>query len=134
VLPGDILWGRYAFVSTADGRGVHGLVAPPGSRVAVGPYVGTMKKERAPSKITVSNAEGQRVWQPVTPPLEDNPTNHNNVLLLEFSTGNNGGVRCQVSDWLVRPFDNRSFWDRVRGDRTPSAPLRRVFSTELALQ
>jgi hypothetical protein len=62
------------------------------------------------------------------------PTLDNNLGSIRMSPGTNGRVRFELALWRIRPYDSRSFWQRIIGARQPGAPVTAMFQRELQLR
>jgi hypothetical protein len=120
VLSGDIHTGRFAIgrSDVADGRyGVPELIASATSMIRPG----SKEVEEPNPKFTVRYPAGV---EPRTRDVQVDlrrdvrlTTLANNLGLVRMAPGTNGRVRFDVSIWQVRPYDARSWWDRLLGEQ-----------------
>src|SRR5262249_21261659 len=107
VLSGDIHTGRYAVGHRGD-REIHELIASPASRVQPG---GTSFSEPAYA-FPVGRGADARQWHVDPKPYM---TADDNVAVVKLTPGTNGRVKMRFRIFRVRPVDDRSWWDKVKG-------------------
>jgi len=130
VLSGDIHTGRFA-VGRRGGlnapEGTPELIASPASMIRPG----SKETEEPDYKFRVHHKGHTTAWEVDRHPFM---TLHNNVGMVRLLPGTNGRVLFELSIYQVRPYDSRSWWDRLVGDAAPGASLIRLFRKEIELR
>lgn len=133
LISGDIHTGRFATgtLRSADSIAVHEIITSPAARIwAPQLRMGHADPEFPPDKFdTVYNGQ-KRSWQVRT----YRAVVDNNIALIQFYPGSINHVRINVSLYSIRPFDSRSWWERIRGEKPPRGKLALLFQRELELQ
>jgi hypothetical protein len=141
MLSGDIHTGRYSRATIADFQpggteerdfsAVHEFVASPSS--LVGPYYPGRQPSISfpPARLPVKEYNGPRPhWDIDT---VKGASADNNIGLIRMSLGPADSVRFDLSLYRVRPFDDRSAWDRLRGAPPPQSTVQEFFTTAIKL-
>lgn len=135
VLSGDIHTGRFGVGRRAGLEapvGVPELIASPASMIRPG----SKEPEEPDYKFTVRYGGRQSVWGVDRNEAAGVPfmTLHNNVAMVRLRPGTNGRVRFEQSLWRVRPYDARSWWDRMVGEAPLSGAVIPLFHSEIELR
>jgi PhoD-like phosphatase len=134
VLTGDIHNGRFG-VGTIRGPApsqVYEFVASPASHI--GPYLFAPHVQQAPTRFPAEYQGRRDTWDVRLEAIDVLPTLDNNLGSIRMSPGTNGRVRFELALWRIRPYDSRSFWQRIVGTRQPNAPVTAIFRRELQLR
>jgi hypothetical protein len=134
VLTGDIHNGRFG-VGTVRGPAapeMYEFVASPASHI--GPYLFAPHVQEAPTRFAAEYQGRRDTWDVRLEATDVLPTLDNNLGSIRMSPGTNGRVRFELALWRIRPYDSRSFWQRIIGARQPSAPVTAMFRRELQLR
>jgi hypothetical protein len=130
VLSGDIHTGRFA-VGRRGGldapEGVPELIASPASMIRPG----SKEPEEPDYKFSVRHKGRATAWEVGRNPFM---TLHNNIGMVRLLPGTNGRVLFELSIYQIRPYDSRSWWDRLIGEATPGGSLVRLFRKEIELR
>lgn len=130
VLSGDIHTGRFA-VGRGAGldapEGVPELIASPASMIRPG----SKEPEEPDYKFKVRHQGQESAWEVGRDPFM---TLDNNAALVRMLPGTNGRVRFELSLWQIRPYDARSWWDRVIEEGRPGGSLAGLFRKEIELR
>jgi hypothetical protein len=131
VLTGDIHTGRHCVgnISGLPESSVHELAASPAS--LIGPARPFAKGSRPPGKLKPA---GRPYWTVIETETTGIPSTHNNVAAVTISRGMNERVRFDLELWRVRPYDTRSYWERLTGARRRESPMVSLFKKELQLR
>lgn len=119
VLSGDIHTGRYSkgCVPGADAQyGVPELIASPASMV----QPGSTKISRPPD-VVYTGAAGTATKVDVA--MRPSATLDDNISLVRMQNGTNGRIRFSISIYSIRPFDDRSRWEKFIGQHALGARL-----------
>ena len=131
VLSGDIHTGRYAVGRRANldsPEGVPELIASPAAMIDPG----SKSPEEPPYRIRV---KGQTTpWEVDKGQGFPFMTLDNNIAMVRMQPGTNDRVRFELSLWRVKPYDSRSWWERLKGEPKPTASLAKLFGREINLR
>ena len=131
VLSGDIHTGRYAVGRHANlnaPEGVPELIASPAAMIDPG----SKKPEEPPYRFQV---KGQAIpWEVDKGPGFPFMTLDNNIAMVRMHPGTNNRTRFELSLWQVKPYDSRSWWDRLKGDPKPAGAVAQLFRREINLR
>jgi hypothetical protein len=135
VLSGDIHTGRFATSRSADlgeQYGVPELIASAASMIRPG----SKEVEEPDYRFTVRFQRQSRVWK-----VDQNPgraipfmTLNSNVARVRMVPGTNGRVRFEMSLWQTRPYDPRSWWDRLTGEAPPAGAVVQLNKTPIEVE
>jgi hypothetical protein len=135
VLSGDIHTGRFAVGRRAGlgaPEGVPELIASPASMIRPG----SKEPEEPDYKFKVRHGGQETTWEVGRDQAAGRPfmTLHNNLAMVRVLPGTNGRVLFELSVYQVRPYDSRSWWDRLVGAPSPSGSLTQLFRNEIELR
>jgi len=130
VLSGDIHTGRFAVGRRGNfeaPEGVPELIASPASMIRPG----SKEPEEPDYRFRVHHNGHATAWKVDPAPFM---TLDNNVAMVRLLPGTNGRVLFELSIYQVRPYDSRSWWDRLTGAAPPSGSLIQLFRKEIELR
>jgi hypothetical protein len=130
VLSGDIHTGRLSIGRRA------GLDAPQGvpefiASAACMIQPGSKEPEEPDYKFTVRHRDIAEAWEVDRYPYM---TLDNNIAMVRLLPGTNGRVLFELSLFQIRPYDARTWWDKLTGTTAPAGTLVRLFRKEIELR
>jgi len=130
ILTGDIHTGRHA-VGYITGFRYPGHEPRASPASLVGPLEQRHKSSVPPGKLFPRGRPSWTVWETQAP---GSPTVDNHVGAVRIVPGRNRRVRFELELWLVRPHDDRRWWERLAEEPRPQAAPVPLFRKEVELR